>query len=619
MAFIAGFLVTGSSGTLPAIQAGDLLVIMAVKWSSGTAPTVPSGWTNASSSTATYGRVIGYRYAASTSTGASTSVWTNAEALYVSVWRDVTIGATASTASTSNAAGPASLALTQPGVSWVGYMGSAGGVAVALPSGMTQRLRASGSGVNDLYADTNSPVGSWGAQAGNAKVAAVIELIPNIVMVGGSLTTSWLIEQAAGGSLATSWGIDTLMAGGSRSTSWLIEQGVGGSLATSWEIIADANWRANIAHTAYRQALVAPNREVSARAELIYLTGQPATYLVNGKPIEMDFDQVSIEYSGELEESWKASFSTTNPDWVPTGADHPLDPRSQYAIRVYWQLTTMDGDRVELPIGTFRPDSPTVHDTGTVEISWTGRDMLSVAKGAGYGGQVIDVGGWTVTKALQRLFATISPRQQLRVADTTITLPAVYSLGSKTPEEDWEDLAAMAGWVVRTDREGVIVVGPPPDPASVARSFQEGDDCPVSDLVVDYSSVIYNRVVVRSSSYEVDPPVWGHAEDTDPGSPTWIGTGVIRELTIDSDAVTTVEACTNMAKMHLGKYLRPTAAVSVVIPPDPTLDYRDRVVIGRAKAGVGAEYRVSNTVMNVPVNGTPPGLMTVTMMREAIA
>ena len=74
MAFVAGFLVTGSSGTLPAIQAGDLLVVMAVKWSSGTAPTVPSGWTNASSSTATYGRVIGYRYAASTSTGASTSV-----------------------------------------------------------------------------------------------------------------------------------------------------------------------------------------------------------------------------------------------------------------------------------------------------------------------------------------------------------------------------------------------------------------------------------------------------------------------------------------------------------------------------------------------------------------
>ena len=617
MAFVAGFLVTGSSGTLPAIQAGDLLVIMAVKWSSGTAPTVPSGWTSASSSTTTYGRAIGYRYAASTSTGASTSVWTGAEALYVSVWRDVTIGATASTASTSNAAGPASLALTQPGVSWVGYMGSADGVAVTLPSGMTQRLRASGSGVNDLYADTNSPVGSWGAQAGNAEVAAVIELIPNMTMVGGTLPTSWLIEQGVGGSLATSWGIDTLMAGGSRATSWLIEQGVGGSLTTSWEIVADANWRSNIAKPNFRAALIAPNREVSGRAELVYLTGQPATYLVNGKPIEADFDQVSIEYSGELEESWKATFSTTNPDWVPTGADHPLDPRSQYAIRVYWQLT-VDGDRVELPIGTFRPDSPTVHDTGTVEISWTGRDMLSVAKGAGYGGQVIDVGGWTVTNALVRLLATIAPRLRVRVADTTITLPAVYSLGSKTPEEDWKDLAAMAGWVVRTDREGVIVVGSPPDPASVARSLQEGDDCPVFDLRVDYSSVLYNRVVVRSSSYEVDPPVWGYAEDTDPGSTTWIGTGVIRELTIDSDAVTTVAACTNMAKMHLGKYLRPTAAVSAVIPPDPTLDYRDRIMLGRAKSGIGGEYRVSKWAFDLPVNGRAPGLMTVTMMRSAV-
>ena len=618
MAWIAGFFVTGSSGTFPAIQAGDLLVITAVRWSSGTAPAAPSGWTSSSSSTSTYGRRVGYRYAASSSTGASTSVWTNAEALYVSVWRNVSIGNTASTASSSKAGGPPALTLTQPGTSWVGLMSSGDGVAPNLPTGMTERLRASGSGVNDLYADTNGSVSSWAAQTGNAEIVTVIELIPNMAMVGGSSTTSWLIEQAVGGSLATSWGIDTLMVGGTRTTSWLIEQAVGGSLATSWEIIADANWRANISSTAFREALLAPHRQVSARAELVYLTGQPATYLVNGTPIEMDFDHVSVEYSGELEESWSARFSSTNPAWVPTGADHPLDPRSQYAIRLYWQLY-VHGDRIELPIGTFRPDSPTVHDTGTVEISWTGRDMLSVAKGAGYGGQVIDVGGWTVTKALQRLFATISPRQALRVAETTTTLPAVYSLGSKTPEEDWEDLAAMAGWVARTDREGVIVIGPPPDPASIARSLQEGDDCPVFDLKVDYSSVTYNRVVVRSSSYEVDPPVWGYAEDTDPGSPTWIGNGVIRELTIDSDAVTTTEACTNMAKMHLGKYLRPTAAVSVTIPADPTLNYRDRVVLGRAKAAVGGQYRVSKTEMDLPINGTPPGFMTVTMMREAIA
>ena len=587
MAWIAGLLITGSSGTLPAHQAGDTIVITAVKWdTSGSNPTIPSGWTSSSSGTNIYRRSTGYRVASAPGTASGT--WTGAEALYVSVWRDVTIGATASTASSSKAAGPPVLTLTQPGTSWVGLMSSGGGVSPTLPAGMVERYRVSGTGVYYLCADTNGPVASWSAQAGNAEIVTVIELIPNMAMVGGSSTTSWLIEQAAGG-----------------------------SLTTSWEIVADANWRVNTARAGFRQALVAPNREVSGRAELVYLTGQPATYLVNGKPIELDFDSVHIEYSGELEESWKAAFTTSNPDWVPTGADHPLDPRSQYAIRVYWQLT-VDGDRVELPIGTFRPDSPTVHDTGTVEISWTGRDMLSVAKGAGYGGQVIDVGGWTVTKALQRLFATISPRQQLRVADATITLPAVYSLGSKTPEEDWKNLAAMAGWVVRTDREGVIVVGPPPDPASVARSLQEGDDCPVSDLVVDYSSVLYNRVVVRSSSYEVDPPVWGYAEDTDPGSPTWIGTGVIRELPIDSDAVTTVAACTNMAKMHLGKYLRPTAAVSVVIPPDPTLDYRDRVIIGRAKAGVGGELRVSKWEMDVPVNGTPPGLMTATMMREAI-
>ena len=57
MAWIAGLPITGSSGTLPAHQAGDLIVITAVKWgTSGSNPTVPSGWTSSSSGTNIYRR-----------------------------------------------------------------------------------------------------------------------------------------------------------------------------------------------------------------------------------------------------------------------------------------------------------------------------------------------------------------------------------------------------------------------------------------------------------------------------------------------------------------------------------------------------------------------------------
>lgn len=630
--FITGRLITGSSGTLPPVQAGDLVVIMAIKWdSTSPTPTVPSGWTSLSSATNTYRRAVGYRVVESTSSSTSTSVWTNAEALIVAVCRDGTAGVAASNASASNAAGPPALTLTQPGRSIVLVMGSADGVAPGLPAGTVERLRGSGTGVNDLYADTGTTVSTWGAQSGTFEAVAAIEVVSTTSPVTSTLAASWQVEAPVASTLAASWAVeqgvitaldaswvvDTLQVVSTLAASWRIERLVTSGLDASWQIISLGNWQTNTRGEAFRAALEDPNRVVSARCELVYLTGKPATYLVAGEPISMDFNSVSVEFTGEVSESWKAEFKTTDPAWVPTGVGHPLDVRSQYAIRVWWGLR-VGGDVIELPIGTFRPSEPDVLDRGTVEVSWTGRDMLAVAKDAGYGGQVIDVGGWTVDKALTRLFATISPRQTVRCAQTDVELPAIYMIGSKTPDEDWTDIAATAGWVVRTDREGAIVCGPQPDPAGIARSLQEGESCPVSELRRRISDTLYNRVIVRSSSHEVDPPVWGTAQDDDPGSATWIGNGMIRELPIDSDAVTTVEACTNMAKMHLGKYLRPTAAVSAVIPPDPTLDYRDRIMLGRAKSGIGGEYRVSKWAFDLPVNGRAPGLMTVTMMRSAV-
>ena len=128
-----------------------------------------------------------------------------------------------------------------------------------------------------------------------------------------------------------------------------------------------------------------------------------------------------------------------------------------------------------------------------------------------------------------------------------------------------------------------------------------------------------NRITVRSS----DPDyvgVYATVQDDDPASPTWVGgpCGVHPLPSIDSDAVTTVEAATNLARMHLGRGLRPVEDVSVTIPQRPDLEYRQVVHLARRQVGIGADYRISSWDLDLPVTGQPPAPMSVRMMQRTV-
>ena len=620
--FVGAKLITGSSGTLPPVLAGDLAVIMAVKWSSSSpTPTVPSGWTSLSSSTTTYRRVLGYRVVANSSSGASTSNWTGADALYVAVYRGVSIGASASNASTSNGAGAPALTLTSPGTSMVMVMGSSNGTAPTLPAGTVERLRGSGSGANDLYADTglSTPVSSWTAKTGNFAVVAAVELaLLSMRLDAVALTTSWQVNvRRTGPLLATSWQVNLRrLTGPLLTTRWRVfSRRTGSLLATGWKVNTHGDWRALTSTAAYRTALTSRVRIVGARAELVDYAGNPRQYLTSaGTPLRVNL-KGTVEYNSEVAESWALTGATVSgDDWVPNGPDHPLDQRSGYAIRIWWRLQVA-GVWIDLPVGTFQPDSPQVTDDGTITVSFTGRDMLFVAKSSGYAGQTIDVGGLTVDQGLLKLFAIVAPDMKIKCSTTDITLPSPYVLGKGVAEDDWKAMAEVAGWTVRTDREGSLVIGEPPTAGAPVRSFQEGQDCAITVLTRDISSVTYNQVLVLGTNSSVDPPVWGLKADTDPGSPTWVGLGRVRQLRIESDVPTTTKACENMAAMFLGKYLRPSEAFTLKIPPDPTLNAEDVLLIARPRAGVGGAGRVSKWSFPLP-DGDDPGEMTVTTVRE---
>ena len=466
--FIAGALLSASTGTLTAqVAAGDVVVVMAVKWSSTSpTPSVPSGWTTAYTSTSTFRRVIGYKAITASASSVALGSWSGAEALYAAVFSQATLGVASANASSSNAAGPPALTLTKPGANRIMVMGSRDGAAPGLPAGTVELYRDSST--NALFAGTSGAVSSWSALTGNFEAVAAMEIVPTAYRVAGtSLITSWAINvRRAATTLITSWRVSLQRrAATSLLTRWQVYVRLAGThLATGWKVNTHGDWRALTSTATYRAALTSRVRIVGARAELVDYAGNPRQYLTSaGTPLRVNL-KGTVEYNSGIAESWALTGATVSgDDWVPNGPDHPLDQRSGYAIRIWWRLQVA-GVWIDLPVGTFQPDSPQVTDDGTITVSFTGRDMLFVAKSSGYAGQTIDVGGLTVDQGLLKLFAIVAPDMKIKCSTTDITLPSPYVLGKGVAEDDWKAMAEVAGWTVRTDREGSRPVHRPAEP-----------------------------------------------------------------------------------------------------------------------------------------------------------
>lgn len=174
-----------SSLTLPTHQAGDLIIVCALRTSSSSNAVVPSGWTliGVNAGLNSDNLTIAYRIATSAATVSGT--WTDAEFMVAVVYRDsvnylaagyrngsrsvvggsTTPSFTAKLAWNSNTVpGSESIRMVQA-TSWVVGIVSSTSNAVSLvpvPSGMTNRVAATGASTRQIAVhDTNSNVSSW--------------------------------------------------------------------------------------------------------------------------------------------------------------------------------------------------------------------------------------------------------------------------------------------------------------------------------------------------------------------------------------------------------------------------------------------------------------------------
>ncbi|QOT19742.1 hypothetical protein [Paenarthrobacter sp. YJN-5] len=491
------------------------------------------------------------------------------------------------------------------------------------PASGTENYLGNGDAVTDVTSNNRFYVGKYDAQnAGTGtfglsspsgqKWAAVLLELEEIQEVSTTRNVSWDVQQLVTATRAVTYDVAIQQVTATRAVAWDVLGRVQVTRAVSWSIAWLGTWREIVNTPEWLGMVSAKSRTVTSRAELVDGNGNFVQDLV--------FDTANIEYRGETAEAWGGSVSFKDPDMVPRAPSDKLDPRAGYRVRFWWRILS-EGQWFEVPVGTMILDDPKISDDmDSFGITVTARDILSVVRRTGYGQENIPVGGLTVDVAIKKLFAAVAPWVTVKVPPTTIVLPDAYQLGldNADPGKDWTKLADLAGWVVRTDRMGTVLVGPQEARAWIVADWQEGANCPVISMSRGItSSQMFNRVLVRSTAQDA-VGVWAVAEDDDPGSPTWVGRWGPFTKVIESDAVKTTEAAQQMASMQLGRFLRPTESVDVTVPQRPDLEYRDQIALARQRSGVGGVFMVSGWSLRLGPADKGPESMTVTMMTRSL-
>lgn len=196
--------------TVPAHQAGDLILIWAMHGGAATVPSLPSGYISilTKANGTTVDTRLGYKIA--TSSADTSGTWTNATELCCHVYRPgagfvIGIGASASTTSTTNTVNyPAITLHDTSGNSWVAGFAACGNTSETIntaPSGMTNESSIVGATYQAAGHDTEGGVSSWSstnATTTGTAVASVSCVVEILVLSTGSVP-SQMVQHVGGG------------------------------------------------------------------------------------------------------------------------------------------------------------------------------------------------------------------------------------------------------------------------------------------------------------------------------------------------------------------------------------------------------------------------------------
>jgi len=510
----------GASVTIPAHQAGDLLVIFANRFDSTTIPTLPSGWTSAATKTGTNraGRV-GYRVA--TGSGTTSGTWTGAQITLVWVLRDHGgIGAAAVDAATTLPA----LTLTGSS-SWVGALQSGVFGVPAVPSGMTSRANGS----YDRVADTNGTVSSWASQSAVDGMHAAVEVLGNAASttdadtitltdtaaVAASTTDAdsiTLTETATVLALQATADSDTITVTDTTGTltvttadSDTITVTETATVVETFRAVSDSDTitvteTATVAsesqlHPAPRT--LAETLAGSARiiTTVVFLTGPAA-----GQSLPVIDGEVTVDDTSRVRRTCRLTVLASS-EWVPTTVTHPLSLAQVSEWQIVQHLTLDDGTEMSWSQGVYHLTSPAVaHDSaGAFTITLEGADRAARAKLVGMQARWVGAAGGLVVPAVEAMLAAYCPWLPLGLTDLGHRLGGTQDMvlgeyGADLWDTAAQILTSVAGYSLHVDRDGVavspLILDPLADRVVAAWATGEGGMLGSLELGADITSII---------------------------------------------------------------------------------------------------------------------------------
>ena len=508
----------GASVTIPAHQAGDLLVIFANRFDSTTIPTLPSGWTSAATETGTYraGRV-GYRVA--TGSGTTSGTWTGAQTTLVWVLRDHGgIGAAAVGAATTLPA----LTLTGSS-SWVGALQSGSELLPAVPSGMTSRANGS----YDRVADTNGTVSSWASQSAVDGMHAAVEVLGNATTDADTITLTdtaavaasttdadsiTLTETATVLALQATADSDTITVTDTTGTltvttadSDTITVTETATVVETFRAVSDSDTitvteTATVAsesqlHPAPRT--LAETLAGSARiiTTVVFLTGPAA-----GQSLPVIDGEVTVDDTSRVRRTCRLTVLASS-EWVPTTVTHPLSLAQVSEWQIVQHLTLDDGTEMSWSQGVYHLTSPAVaHDSaGAFTITLEGADRAARAKLVGMQARWVGAAGGLVVPAVEAMLAAYCPWLPLGLTDLGHRLGGTQDMvlgeyGADLWDTAAQILTSVAGYSLHVDRDGVavspLILDPLADRVVAAWATGEGGMLGSLELGADITSII---------------------------------------------------------------------------------------------------------------------------------
>lgn len=301
-------------------------------------------------------------------------------------------------------------------------------------------------------------------------------------------------------------------------------------------------------------------------------------------------DQVLEPISGSFTQDarrngrWDGRLSFLGDDIAPTSPRDLLAPFGT-TVTAELGLELLDGTTAYVPYGKYDLDSTSVE---------TSADERSVSVGLIDLSDRVDryrfetpftlAAGSTLSLAIR---AVVRNRTGFDPGLTTvpIQLGAARVMGLETGTGPWEellDILASYGLTMFYRRDGLIrVIGT--NPAAITPYALTSP----TSLSADFDSRPANVVVARGESTDdATPPVQAVAMDTDPGSPTYAGTGPgtspygRRTEYYSSPLLLTIAQAQTAAQGKLNANLGAGATYTLTMPYDPTIDAGDVVSYG---------------------------------------